>query len=364
MLRIPVKTASRCYEAIIEDGALARAGDILREILGVQPAFVITVPAVRRRWGKTLLGSLRTAGFSTQVIEMPEGERFKRLSTLEILADELLRLGADRKALVLAFGGGVVGDVGGMLASVYMRGVKLVQIPTTVQAQLDAAIGGKTGVNLRAGKNLIGTFYQPQLVLIDPATLATLPEREFRSGMYEALKCGVIDNAELFERLENASIKTLRKDADLLTWAIAESVKLKAEVVSADEKEGDLRRVLNFGHTLGHAFEAATSYRHFLHGEAVAWGMIAAARISTEIGCCDHSTYERIRKAALAWGALPSVTVQTGKALKLIQSDKKTENGVVYFVLPKEIGKVEIVNNVPEQAITVALAEIRRMSRG
>jgi 3-dehydroquinate synthase len=364
MLRIPVETASRCYEAVIEDGALARMGGILREILGVQPAFVITVPAVRRRWGKTLLGSLRAAGFSTQVIEMPEGERFKRLATLEKLADELLRLGADRKAVVLAFGGGVVGDVGGMLASVYMRGVKLVQIPTTVQAQLDAAIGGKTGVNLRAGKNLIGTFYQPQLVLIDPATLATLPEREFRSGMYEALKCGVIGNPELFDRLENSSIKTLRKDRDLLTWAIAESVRLKAQVVSADEKEGDLRRVLNFGHTLGHALEAATSYRHFLHGEAVAWGMIAAARISAEVGCCDHSTYERIRKATLSWGPLPSVNVQTAKALKLIHSDKKTENGVVHFVLPKEIGKVEIVNNVPQQAVAVALADIRRMSRG
>jgi 3-dehydroquinate synthase len=245
-----------------------------------------------------------------------------------------------------------------------MRGVKLIQIPTTVQAQLDAAIGGKTGVNLRAGKNLIGTFYQPELVLIDPSTLETLPEREFRAGMYEALKCGVIGNAELFERLEKCPIKTLRKDRDLLTWAIAESVKLKAQVVSADEREGDLRRVLNLGHTLGHALEAATSYRHFLHGEAVAWGMIVAARISAEVGCCDRSTYERIRKAILAWGVLPSVAVQTGKALKLIQSDKKTENGVVHFVLPKEIGKVEIVNNVPEQAITTALAEIRRMSRG
>jgi 3-dehydroquinate synthase len=364
MLRIPVKTASRSYEAVIEHGALARAGGILREILGVQPIFVITVPTVRRRWGKTLLASLRAAGFSAQVIEMPEGERFKRLSTLEQLADELLRLGADRKAVVLAFGGGVVGDVGGMLASVYMRGVKLVQIPTTVQAQLDAAIGGKTGVNLRAGKNLIGTFYQPELVLIDPSTLETLPEREFRAGMYEALKCGVIGNTELFDRLENSSIKALRKDRDLVTRAIAESVRLKADVVSADEKEGDLRRVLNFGHTLGHALEAATSYRHFLHGEAVAWGMIAAARISAEIGCCDLSTYERIRKATLAWGALPSVAVQTGKALKLIQSDKKTENGVVHFVLPKEIGKVEIVNNVPENAINAALAEIRQMSRG
>jgi 3-dehydroquinate synthase len=243
-----------------------------------------------------------------------------------------------------------------------MRGVKLVQLPTTVQAQLDAAIGGKTGVNLRAGKNLVGTFYQPRLVLIDPATLGTLPEREFRAGMYEAIKCGVIGNAELFARLENTSIKALRKDLEFLTWAIAESVRLKAQVVSADEKEGDLRRVLNFGHTLGHALEAATSYRQFLHGEAVAWGMQAAAKISLEIGCCGPAVYRRICAAIRTWGRLPRVTLQTGRALELLQSDKKTESGLTHFVLPKEIGRVEIVKNVPEAAIALALAEIRQVS--
>jgi 3-dehydroquinate synthase len=247
---------------------------------------------------------------------------------------------------------------------VYMRGVKLVQIPTTVQAQLDAAIGGKTGVNLRAGKNLVGTFYQPRVVLIDPATLATLPAREFRAGMYEALKAGVIGNPELFSRLENSSIANLRKDKDFLTWVLAESVRLKAQVVSADEKEGDLRRVLNFGHTIGHVLEAATNYRTFLHGEAVAWGMIAATKISAEMGLCDDAVYECIVKATRAWGSLPKVTVQTTKALRLIQSDKKTEAGAVHFVLPREIGNVEIVKNVPEPAIVAALAEIRRLSRG
>src|SRR5216684_3458832 len=243
MVRIPVKTSSCGYEAVIEQNVLARAGVVLRSLLsGAQPLFVVTVPPVRRRWGKVLLQSLEANGFSPTVIEMGDGERFKRLSTLEGLAEKLVKAGADRKAVVLAFGGGVVGDVAGMLASVYMRGVKLVQIPTTVQAQLDAAIGGKTGVNLRAGKNLVGTFYQPQIVLIDPATLATLPPREFRSGMYEALKAGVIGNPELFARLENSSIASLHKDKDkdLLTWILAESVRLKAQVVSADEKEGDL----------------------------------------------------------------------------------------------------------------------------
>ena len=364
MIRIPVKTASRSYEAVIEHGVLASAGDILAKLLGKAcPLFVVTVPPIRRSWGKSLLRSLTAAGFSPQIVEMRDGERFKRLSTVETLAEELVKLGADRRAVVLAFGGGVVGDVAGMVASIYMRGVKLIQVPTTVQAQLDAAIGGKTGVNLRVGKNLLGTFFQPQLVLIDPAVLTSLPDREFRAGMYEAVKCGVIGNEELFARLENASIKALRKDREFLTWVIAESVRLKAHVVSADEKEGDLRRVLNFGHTIGHVLEAATAYRKFLHGEAVAWGMIAAAKISTEIGLCDKDVYERIRTATLSWGPLPNVTVQSGKALPLLQADKKTESGHVHFVLPKEIGKVEIVNNVPEHAITAALAEIRGLSR-
>jgi len=365
MVRIPVTTPSHRYEALIEDGVLARTGVILRELLrGTSPLFILTVAPIRRRWGKTLLRSLESSGFSPKVIEMRDGERFKRLSSVEALADNLIRAGADRKAVILAFGGGVVGDVTGLLASIYMRGVKLVQIPTTVQAQLDAAIGGKTGVNLRTGKNLLGTFYQPQLVLIDPAVLATLPEREFRAGMYEALKCGVIGNPELFARLSQSSIKNLRKDQEMLTWAIAESVRLKAQVVSADEKEGDLRRVLNFGHTLGHAFEAATQYRKFLHGEAIAWGMIAATNISANLGLCDRATYDHIRRACLTWGELPSVTVQTTKAMKLIQSDKKTERGVVHFVLPRKIGKVEVVKDVPESAISSALAELRRASRG
>jgi len=365
MVRIPVNTPSHRYEAIIEHGILSRAGSILQELLtGTPPLFIVTVAPVRRRWGKVLMKSLDAAGFPAKIIEMHDGERFKRLSTVESLAEDLLKAGADRKAVVLAFGGGVVGDVGGMLASVYMRGVTLIQIPTTAQAQLDAAIGGKTGVNLRAGKNLVGTFYQPELVLIDPATLATLPEREFRAGMYEAIKCGVIGNEELFVRLERCSIKELRKDAEFLGWTIAESVRLKAQVVSADEREGDLRRVLNFGHTMGHALEAATGYRQFLHGEAAAWGMIAATRIATDIGLCHDSVCERIREAVLRWGKLPPVNLQTAKAIKLMRSDKKTEAGVLHFVLPSKIGRVEVVKDVPESAIAVALAEIRKASRG
>jgi len=364
MLRIPITTASRNYEAVIDHGLLSRAGEVVREAVGGNPpAFVITVSPVRRRWGKVLLKSLAGAGFTVKFVEMSDGERYKRLTSIEKLADDLVKLGADRKAVVIAFGGGVVGDVAGMLASVYMRGVQLVQMPTTVQAQLDAAIGGKTGVNLKSGKNLLGTFYQPAVVLIDPATLSTLPDREFRAGMYEAIKCGVIGNPELFARLEQCSIKSLRHDRELLTWAIAESVKLKAEVVSADEKEGGVRRVLNFGHTLGHALETATHYRQFLHGEAVAWGMVAAAKIAHEMRFAHNGTFDRVRNATLGWGPLPNVNLTAAKAMSLIRSDKKTESGIVNFVLPKEIGKVEVVSSVSESAVTSALAEIWRLSR-
>lgn len=364
MVRIPIETASARYDAIIEPGSLAHAGELLQQGLGAAaPLFVVTVPPVRRTWGKTLLRSLTRAGFSPTLIEMLDGERHKRLATVETLGEKLVKAGADRKAVLVAFGGGVVGDVAGMLASVYMRGVKLVQVPTTVQAQLDAAIGGKTGVNLRSGKNLLGTFYQPAVVLIDPQVLATLPPREFRAGMYEALKAGIIGNADLFSRLEAISIKALRNDRETLSWVIAESVRLKAEVVSEDEKESDLRRVLNLGHTIGHALEAATGYRHFLHGEAVAWGMQAAARIAIEMQICDISVYGRICGAIRAWGPLPSVNVQSTQALKLMLTDKKAEAGSLTFVLPKEIGKVQIVKDIPGQLVESALAEIRRESR-
>ena len=223
-----------------------------------------------------------------------------------------------------------------------MRGVDLVQIPTTVLAQVDASIGGKTAVNLRAGKNLVGTFHHPRIVLIDPAVLATLPDREFRAGLYEALKCGVIGKPELFRALESVDTRELRRDAAKLEWIIAESVKLKAEVVSSDEHENGLRRVLNLGHTIGHALEAETEYRHFLHGEAVAWGMIAATRIArcglTESINPPPADY----RCRACLGPLPEVQSRSRNILGLLKSDKKTRNGVVHFVLPREIGKVEI----------------------
>jgi 3-dehydroquinate synthase len=361
--RISINVPPRPYEALIENGLLGQAGSCLREMFPEsRGCFVVTVPPVRRKWGKKLMSSLFAAGWRAKIIEMRDGERHKRLATIEQLAEKLAALGAERGAVIVAFGGGVAGDVAGFLASVYMRGVDVVQIPTTVLAQVDASIGGKTGVNLRAGKNLVGAFHQPRMVLIDPDVLATLPEREFRAGLYEALKCGVIGNAELFGRFEERRDAILKRDAVEIQWLIRESVKLKAAVVAEDEREGGLRRVLNFGHTIGHALEAETGYRHFLHGEAVAWGMIAAGNIAAAVGMSEAETSRRISDAVLSLGRLPRVGVQSRNILRLLKADKKTKNGIAHFILPRAIGKVEVVSDVPEREIIDAVNGIRRMS--
>jgi 3-dehydroquinate synthase len=365
MPQVTIHVPPRPYQAWIENGLLTRAGSVLSELLPqASRIFVVTVPPVRQRWGAKLVSSLKASGFTPHVIPMPDGEPTKRLATVEALADKLVRLGADRKAVIVALGGGIVGDVGGLLASLYMRGVELVQIPTTVLAQVDASIGGKTGVNLVAGKNMIGTFHHPRVVLIDPTVLKTLPDRELRAGLYEALKCGIIGNVELFLRFEQNRAGILKRDPVELEWLIAQSVRLKAEVVSADEREGGLRRVLNLGHTIGHALEAETGYRRLLHGEAVAWGMIAATNIALSVGRTDSVTAGRIADAVLSLGRLPEVNVSPRKILARLQSDKKTQNGVVHFILPREIGKVEVASDVPASAVVDAVEELRRLSRG
>jgi len=365
MPQVTIHVLPRPYQARIENGLLARSGALLAELLPqASRIFVLTVAPVRRRWGAKLLRSLRSAGFKPQVLQMPNGETAKKLKTIETLAERLTRLGADRKAVLIAFGGGVVGDVTGLLASLYMRGVEFVQIPTTILAQVDASVGGKTGVNLGAGKNLLGTFYHPRTVLIDPEILSTLPNREFRAGLYEALKCGIIGDLDLFLRFETKRAQILKRDPAEIEGIIAQSVKLKAEVVSADEHEGGLRRVLNLGHTIGHALEAETGYRGLLHGEAVAWGIIAATNISLAVGRTDSITAGRIADAVLGLGRLPELKVTARKILARLQADKKTQGGVVHFVLPREIGKVEIAADVPNNVIVNAVEELRRLSRG
>ena len=294
---------------------------------------------------------------------MPDGEVAKRLGTLEKLASVMVASGADRRSVILALGGGVVGDVAGFLASIFMRGITVVQIPTTLVAQLDSSIGGKTGVNLVAGKNLMGAFHQPSAVLTDPDVLKTLSEREFRSGLFEAMKYGVIRNSAIFDLMESQRQALLRRDGELLERLIIECVKVKADVVSADERESGERRILNFGHTIGHALESATKYKQFLHGEAVGWGMIAAAAIGREMGITEHAVAERIAGLVRAYGPLPEVRVSPKRVLKLFQSDKKTIGGIPHFILATSMGKVEVVNSVDPKSVKRAVAEIVKLSQ-
>jgi 3-dehydroquinate synthase len=246
--------------------------------------------------------------------------------------------------------------MGGFLASIFMRGVPVIQIPTTLLAQVDAAIGGKTGVNLRSGKNLIGTFHQPLAVLVDPQVLSTLPEREFRAGLFEVVKYGVISSPELFDLLSNRSGDVLAQHPDVLDRIIAESVRIKAEVVSADEKEGDWRRILNFGHTIGHALEAETRYERFLHGEAVAFGMNAATELASLVGVLGGSDREAILQTVALYGPIPSLDgIGADALLGRLVRDKKTIQGKVHFVLPESIGKVRIMNGVAEDKVHSAI---------
>ena len=351
------------YAAVIESGLVARLGKLLRERVPDRTRyFVVTSSAIEKLLAAPVSAALAQAELPHSVITMPDGEKHKTMATVADLASKLVRRGADRKCAILALGGGVVGDVAGFLASIYMRGIDVVQVPTTLLAQVDASIGGKTGVDLPEGKNLLGTFHQPRAVFIDPAVLSTLPEREFRAGLYEALKCGVIRRRDIFDYIEQNRDRVLQRDPEALEWVITEAVRVKAEVVAADEREGDLRRILNFGHTVGHALEAETGYKHFLHGEAVAWGMIAASMISAGMQRADSETARRIISTILALAALPRVEVRGKKVARRLGADKKTLDGVVHFVLPVEIGRVEVASDVPQAAVIQAVEELRYLS--
>ena len=363
LTRIPVCTSSRSYEVLVERGLLRAMSGALQEIIPPHcKAFLVTSDPILELWGDSLKAGLSASGRSFEVLTMPDGESAKRIGTVEKLASRMTGLGADRRSVVIALGGGVVGDVGGFLASIFMRGVPVIQVPTTLVAQVDSAVGGKTGVNLLAGKNLIGTFHQPLAVLTDPQVLTTLPEREYRSGLFEAMKYGVIRNPEIFELMESQRDALLRRDGEVLERLIIECVKVKAEVVSADEREGGERRILNFGHTVGHALESATRYKHFLHGEAVGWGMVAAAIIGKEMKVTDSITSDRIISLVRSYGPLPLVSVIGKRVVRLLQSDKKTMGGVPHFILARKIGTVEVVNSVASGTVAAAVEEIARLS--
>ena len=349
---------------LLERGLLRSAGARLREFVPADARiFALTAPPIRKHWGAALERSCKKVGRKVDLIVMPDGERSKTLPELEKLASKLVSLGADRRSVLLALGGGVVGDVGAFLASIYMRGIPVVQIPTTLLAQVDSAIGGKTGVNLKAGKNLLGTFHQPVAVLVDPDVLATLPEREYRSGLFEAMKYGVIRNGAIFDLMESKGDALLRRDGSPLEVLIADCIRVKAEVVSADERESGERRILNFGHTIGHALEAETNYTRLLHGEAVGWGMIAASLIGTETGVTDAATAQRVISLVQAYGPLPRVKVDGKRIVKRLLSDKKTMGGIPHFVLPTAIGEVQVVKNVPSQTVIAAVKQIVQMSK-
>ncbi len=364
LTRIPVLTSSRSYEVLVERSLLRSAAASLQAFIPAHSkAYLVSSEPILKLWGTVLTESFAEASRSLEVLEMADGETSKRLAAVEKLAGKMVSLGADRRSVVIALGGGVVGDVAGFLASIFMRGIPVIQVPTTLVAQVDSAIGGKTGVNLVSGKNLMGTFHQPLAVLADPEVLSTLPDREYRSGLFEAMKYGVIRNPQIFELMETQREALLRRDVELLERLIVECVKVKADVVSADEREGGERRILNFGHTIGHALESATQYKRFLHGEAVGWGMVAAAVLGKSLNLTDPETAQRIIAIVLAYGSLPDVDVSGKRVLKLLQSDKKTMGGVPHFVLPTAIGKVEVVNTVPASAVIAAVEEIKQLSK-
>jgi 3-dehydroquinate synthase len=342
-----VVTRQHRYLCVVERGVLSRVAEYLPQRVG--KTFVATTRDVWHLHGSKLAVDAKPLFF-------PGGENTKRFQHVEELAEEMVASGADRSSLVIALGGGIANDMGGFLAAIFMRGIPVIQIPTTLLAQVDAAIGGKTGVNLLSGKNLIGAFHQPLAVLVDPQVLQTLPEREYRAGLYEVIKYGVISSPELFDLLESRSADVLAQAPDALDRIISESVRIKAEVVSADEKESDLRRILNFGHTVGHALEAQTRYQRFLHGEAVAFGMKAATHLAAGLGQLSPEDRDRILRLVDLYGPIPSLEGVTAESLatRLI-SDKKTIQGKVHFVLPDRVGHVVVRSGVDEDQVLTAI---------
>ena len=339
MKKIRVQAANGAYEVLCGRGALERLPRAVSSAENKGAVFVLSSSRVWRYWGarvEKILGNARQA-----TILMDDREAAKNLSTVERTSRQLVRAGADRRALLIAVGGGVVGDVAGFVAASYARGIGIIHVPTTVVAQVDSAIGGKTGVNLPEGKNLVGAFYPPRAVLADPEVLRTLPPREFRSGIFEIIKYGVIGDIRLFQFLEQKMEKLLCRDSAALDYVIERSVAQKAHVVSADERESGLREILNFGHTFAHALESATRYRKYLHGEAVGWGMIAASIFAAANGMLSAHDAERIVSVTRSVGPLPPwPAVPPARLMAAMQADKKTRAGRLRFVLPERIGKV------------------------
>jgi 3-dehydroquinate synthase len=358
MKTVTVKLKERSYRVQISAELLGQTGELARRAAGdkARHCVIVSNPTVDALYGHRVERSLNRAGFKTQSFLVGDGERYKTLRTAESLYTFLIEQRIERSDLIVALGGGVVGDLAGFVAATYLRGIRFIQVPTTLLAQIDSSIGGKTGVNHSLGKNLIGAFHQPSLVVIDTETLRTLPPREMQSGLYEAIKYGVIRDRQMFDRLAHKMDRLRSFDEAELVYLIARSCQIKADVVERDEREGNLRKILNFGHTVGHALEAVTRYRRFLHGEAVGHGMRAAARIAERMEMLSTVEREAIDAAVASVGRLPRVnTLALDDIISAMNHDKKAEAGRTAFVLPTEIGHVVISSEVPPQVVRSAL---------
>jgi 3-dehydroquinate synthase len=356
MKKISVRASNGNYDVLCGRGVLQELARVASRVGEDGAVFAISSPRVWRHWGGRVERLL--AGGHRATILIDDSEFAKNLSTVERACRDLVRAGADRRSLIVAVGGGVVGDVAGFVAASYARGIGVIHVPTTVVAQVDSAIGGKTGVNLPEGKNLVGAFYPPKGVVADPVFLSSLPPREFRSGIYEIIKYGVIGDLKLFRFLEGKLEKVLRRERAALAFVIERSIAQKARVVSEDEQESGLREILNFGHTFAHALESVTRYQMYLHGEAVGWGMIAAARLAVEKGMFSPGEESRVAKMIARVGPLPTwPSIPPGKLIAAMQADKKTRNGRLRFVLPERIGTVRCGIEADEEMLLRVLRE-------
>ena len=354
MIRIDVDTPSRRYAVTLDDGLLDRLPRLLDDVKAPARRFVVSSPLVWRLHG----GRLAKAGFGEPIL-VPDGERFKNLQNVSRVYEALIRANADRASTLITLGGGVIGDMAGFAAATYLRGIALIHVPTTLLAQVDASIGGKVGVNHALGKNLIGAFYQPLAVAIDPSVLQTLPRREFRAGLYEVIKYGMTSSRPLFERLGRERTAIFAKDAAALGAIITESCRIKASIVAADEREAGLRRILNFGHTAGHALEAVTRYRRYRHGEAVAYGMLVAAELGVMRRALAPADRAALADLIANLGPLPPIgDISTREMLDAMQHDKKMVAGRLNYVLPTGIGSTSIVDDITEKEMKAALVQV------
>jgi 3-dehydroquinate synthase len=355
VIEIPVELGPRSYPIAIGHGLAAALPSLLGRLRGRR--FVVVSNA--RIWSlhaARVERPLKQVASRVDRVLIPEGEKHKTRETLAFVHDAFVEAGLGRDAVVVAFGGGVVGDLAGFAAATYMRGLMWVQLPTTLLAMVDGSVGGKTGINHPQAKNLIGTFHQPKAVVIDPAFLKTLPARELQSGAYEVLKCAVLADRALFEALGDAPERLSAWERVDLENAIASACRIKAEIVEKDEREDGLRRVLNLGHTLGHALESVTRYRRFTHGEAVGWGLIGAAWIARRRGVLGESAYDAIAAAVDRLGPRPRLSDLDGaQVLQAVRRDKKVRAGKLAFVLPTRIGRVVVEPDVQPSEVTRAL---------